>query len=172
MTTTYTYRPLLFPRRCAVVVVGPSCFDGERRALRAAVLAQLAVSRTPPGYNPAASHLLLIMGRVRREFTMPSPTELAWRSPVGAAGVRLLCLNHTKADEAEHHQEIAREHGLPPPGPSILYVEGIDGCAWLRCLVTCWEWADRSRVETYRSHWAYPRNIHPQFARRGCRGRS
>jgi hypothetical protein len=33
----------------------------------------------------------------------------------------LLCLNYTKADGLEHHQEVARRHGLPPPGPPILY---------------------------------------------------
>jgi hypothetical protein len=42
------------------------------------------------------------------------------------AGVVLLvfglaCLNYTKADGLEHHQEVARLHGLPPPGPPILY---------------------------------------------------
>jgi hypothetical protein len=31
------------------------------------------------------------------------------------------CLNYTKADGLEHHQEVARRHGLPPPGPPIFY---------------------------------------------------
>jgi hypothetical protein len=33
----------------------------------------------------------------------------------------LLCLNYTKADGLERHQEVARRHGLPQPGPAILY---------------------------------------------------
>lgn len=31
----------------------------------------------------------------------------------------LLCLNYTKVDGLEHHQEWAAESGLPPPGPNI-----------------------------------------------------
>jgi hypothetical protein len=33
----------------------------------------------------------------------------------------LACLNYTKADGLEHHQEAARRYGLPPPSPPILY---------------------------------------------------
>jgi len=31
------------------------------------------------------------------------------------------CLNYTKASGLEHHQEVARRHNLPEPGPGILY---------------------------------------------------
>ena len=31
------------------------------------------------------------------------------------------CLNYTKADGLEHHREVARTHGLPPPGNPSLY---------------------------------------------------
>ena len=45
---------------------------------------------------------------------------------LGLVGVVLLvfglaCLNYTKADGLEHHQEVARLHNLPPPGEPILY---------------------------------------------------
>jgi hypothetical protein len=45
---------------------------------------------------------------------------------LGLAGLILLvfglaCLNYTKADGLEHHQEFARRTGLPPPEPPILY---------------------------------------------------
>lgn len=33
----------------------------------------------------------------------------------------LFCLNYTKADGLQHHQEVALQHGLPPPGKPILY---------------------------------------------------
>ena len=33
----------------------------------------------------------------------------------------LLCLNYTKADGLQHHQEVALRHGLPPPSKPILY---------------------------------------------------
>ena len=50
----------------------------------------------------------------------------ARRRLLSVAGVLLLvfglaCLNYTKADGLEHHQEVARRHGLPQPGPPILY---------------------------------------------------
>jgi hypothetical protein len=32
------------------------------------------------------------------------------------------CLNYTKADGLEHHEEVARKHGLPQPGAHILYL--------------------------------------------------
>lgn len=34
----------------------------------------------------------------------------------------LLCLNYTKADGLDHHQEVARKHGLPEPSAAILYM--------------------------------------------------
>jgi hypothetical protein len=33
----------------------------------------------------------------------------------------LLCLNYTRADGLEHHQEAARRYGLLPPSNAILY---------------------------------------------------
>jgi hypothetical protein len=46
---------------------------------------------------------------------------------VGLVGLLFLafglgCLNYTKADGLEHHQEVARQHGLPEPGANILYL--------------------------------------------------
>jgi hypothetical protein len=43
---------------------------------------------------------------------------------IGLTGLVLLlfglgCLNYTKADALEHHQEVARQHGLPPPSRGI-----------------------------------------------------
>lgn len=32
------------------------------------------------------------------------------------------CLNYTKAETLEHHQQMAAERGLPPPGPGIFYL--------------------------------------------------
>jgi hypothetical protein len=32
------------------------------------------------------------------------------------------CLNYTKANGLEHHREVARKHGLPEPGPGIMYL--------------------------------------------------
>lgn len=53
---------------------------------------------------------------------------MSWRDRLifGFAGVLLLifglaCLNYTKADGLEHHKEVARLHGLPPPSNGILY---------------------------------------------------
>jgi len=48
------------------------------------------------------------------------------RKVIGVVGALLLvfglaCLNYTKADGLEHHQEVARRYGLPPPGNPILY---------------------------------------------------
>src|SRR5262245_47381859 len=40
---------------------------------------------------------------------------------VGVLAFGLACLNYTKADGREHHQEVARRHGLPEPGEPILY---------------------------------------------------
>jgi hypothetical protein len=45
---------------------------------------------------------------------------------LGLAGGLLLlfglgCLNYTKADGLEHHQEVARRYNLPPPSGTILY---------------------------------------------------
>jgi hypothetical protein len=45
---------------------------------------------------------------------------------LGLTGVGLLvfglfCLNYTKADGLEHHRAVAHQHGLPEPGPPILY---------------------------------------------------
>jgi hypothetical protein len=46
---------------------------------------------------------------------------------VGFVGLLVLafglgCLNYTKADGLEHHQEVALKHGLPEPGANILYL--------------------------------------------------
>jgi len=32
------------------------------------------------------------------------------------------CQNYTKAEGLEHHQRVAAEHGLPPPGPGIFHL--------------------------------------------------
>jgi hypothetical protein len=46
-----------------------------------------------------------------------------WAAAVGVLLVvfGLGCLNYTKADGLEHHRAVAERHGLPPPGPTILY---------------------------------------------------
>lgn len=46
---------------------------------------------------------------------------------VGLAGTLALafglaCLNYTRAEGLEHHQAVARRHGLPEPGASIFYI--------------------------------------------------
>jgi hypothetical protein len=46
---------------------------------------------------------------------------------IGLTGFLLLvfgffCLNYTKGDGIEHHREVAREKGLPQPGPGIFYL--------------------------------------------------
>jgi hypothetical protein len=33
----------------------------------------------------------------------------------------LACLNYTKAEGLEHHREVARQHGWPPPDATIFY---------------------------------------------------
>jgi hypothetical protein len=46
---------------------------------------------------------------------------------IGLGGLVVLvfgffCLNYTKGDGIEHHREVARERGLPQPGPAIFYL--------------------------------------------------
>jgi hypothetical protein len=49
--------------------------------------------------------------------------DLRWLACAGALLLLfgLACLNYTKAESREHHREVARSYGLPPPGPAILY---------------------------------------------------
>lgn len=45
--------------------------------------------------------------------------------PLAVLGVLLVafglgCVNYTRADKLEHHQEMAARHGWPPPGKAVL----------------------------------------------------
>jgi hypothetical protein len=46
---------------------------------------------------------------------------------IGLVGLVVLtfgffCLNYTKGDGIDHHREVARQRGLPQPGPAIFYL--------------------------------------------------
>lgn len=53
---------------------------------------------------------------------VPMPRWLLVLVGLLALAFGLGCLNYTKADGLDHHLEVAAKHGLPPPGPGILYL--------------------------------------------------